>query len=157
MPKLDFRRRHAPELGSLRSTVVVCTTLERPDPETVSTIVNRPGVFKVHGRVRSVTGEEVLNYKGVFNTTKVPTVEVIVRVPPDCKVDMNHWCYVTERFSSFWAKVQTVEDLVGAGRWLRLLCTREEILDIRSDPATQPMHPAWERPAEAPLPFDDGF
>lgn len=157
MPKIDLKRRHPPELGALRATVVVCTTVERPDPETVSTIVNRPGVFKVHGKVRPITGEEVLNYKAVFDSAKAPTVEVIIRVPPDCKVDMNHWCFITERFAEYWARVQTVEDMGGAGRWLRLLVTREAIRDIRADPVTQPQHPAWTRPEEAPLPFDDGF
>lgn len=137
--------------------MILCTTIERPDPETVSTLVNRPGVFKVHGRARSISGEQILNYKGVFETVKVPTHEIFVRCPPDCKVDLNHWCYVSDRFSEYWCKVQTVEDLAGVGRWLRLLCTREEILDRRSDPVTQPLHPTWERPSDASPPFDDGF
>jgi hypothetical protein len=156
MPRIDLRRRTVPSLGSLRQPVIVCTTVERPDGD-VSTIVERPGVFRVHGRVRAIRGDQVLDWKGVFQTPQVPTHEITIRTPPDVKLDLNHWVYVADRYAETWYKVRTVEDLGGVHRFTVLMCTIETVRDRRADPVTQAPAPTWERPLEAPAPLDDGF
>ena len=153
MPRIDALRRadrrRAPQIGALRNVITVCTTVERPDGD-VSTIVNRPGVIQVHASVRPLRGLEMLDYKAVFNvfadTRPKPTHEIVLRTPPDVKIDLNHWVYCKDRFAETWYKVRYVEDMGGAFRFTVLLCTVETINDIRSDPATQTPPPTWERP-----------
>src|SRR5262245_39170179 len=136
-----------PAVGDLRSLVIVCTTVERPDGE-VSTIVTRPGVIKVRARVRPVRGEMILDYEAVFVGTRarVPSHEITIRTPPDVKIDMGHWVYHCDRVPEKWYRVRTVEDIGGRNRFTVLLCAPETIRDSRSDPATQEMPPVWEVP-----------
>jgi len=162
MPRIDALRRadrrRAPQVGALRSRVTVCTTVERPDGD-VSTIVDRPGVIQVHASVRPLRGVEILNWKAVYgvftSATAAPTPshEIVLRDPPDVKIDINHWVFCRDRFSETWYKVRTVEDMGGVHRFLVLMCTVETINDRRSDPATQPPPPVWERPDDGePIP-----
>ena len=99
--------------------MTICTTIEKPGGD-VSTIVSRPDVIHVHARGAADQGRGILNWKAVFDTVAVPTHEITVRVPPDVKIDLNHWVYHADRFSETWYKVQTVEDLGGARRFLVL-------------------------------------
>src|SRR5262249_37355810 len=105
-----------PAVGDLRSLVIVCTTVERPDGE-VSTIVTRPGVIKVRARVRPVRGETFLDYQAVFEGAgtrlRPPTTEITIRSPPDIKLDIGHWIWHCDRFAETWYKVRTVEDIGG--------------------------------------------
>jgi len=148
-------RRKSPSVGSLTSRVTVCTTLERPDGD-VSTLVDRPGVIQVHASVRPLRGVEVLNWKAVTEVYSglggtrgaAPTHEIVIRDPPDVKVDLNHWVFCRDRYSETWYKVRFVEDMGGVHRFLTLLCTIETVKDRRSDPATQPLPPTWETPDE---------
>ena len=58
-----------------------------------------------------------------------------------------------DRLAETWYKVRTVEDMGGVHRFLVLMCTVETINDRRSDPATQPPPPVWERPDDGePIP-----
>ena len=155
--RINLLKRTVPRIGELNKRLIICTTIERPD-EDVSTIVERPGVFRVHGRVRAIKGEEVLAWKGVFDTAQVPTQEVTIRVPPDVHLDIGHWVFVSDRYRESWLKVRTIDDLGGAHRFVVLLCTIETLRDRRSDPATQSMPPVFERPTMSEAaPFDDGY
>jgi len=147
----------APRLGSLRDLVTICTTVERPDGD-VSTLVNRPGVIQVHANVRPMRGIEVLDWKAVRDVTTMnskantPTHEITLRVPPDVKIDLNHWVYCKDRLGTeTWYKVRLVEDMAGVHRFLRLTCSIETINDPRSDPVTQTPPPKWEQPDVAPV------
>lgn len=146
MPRLDPRSQgRAPDIGALRERVVICTTVERPDGD-ISTIVKRPGVIEVHASVRALRGEEVLNWRAVFASPQAPNVEITVRVPPDVKIDLNHWVWHTDLYRETWYKVRTVEDLGGVRRFLVLLCSVDTVRDKRGDPATQAPPPTWETP-----------
>ena len=146
-----------PSLGELRETVIVCTMVERPDGE-VSTIVTRPGVIKVHARVRPIRGEAFLDYQAVFGGAAmarertVPTHEITIRTPPDVAIDMGHWVYHCDRFRETWYRVRTVEDIGGARRFTLMLCAPDTVRDIRSDPATQQLPPVWEVPNVPTIP-----
>lgn len=152
MAKIDMRSRRRfgqgwqPEVGELRALVWVCTTVERPDMN-VSTIVQRPGVIKVHARIRPLRGDRILDYQAVLGTEKAPTYEITVRMPPDVKVDLNHWIYQEEGdYAKKWFKVRSTEDMGGRGRFLLLLCSLDKLNDERSDPATQESPPRWREP-----------
>lgn len=144
--KIDLRRRKAPDVGELRETVIVCTTVERPDLN-VSTIVNRPGVFRCHARIMSLKAEQIMDYKAVFGTEHAPpTVAITIRFPPDVKIDLNHWVYCDDGIAKTWYKVRSVEDLGNVKRFLTLNCSIDVVDDVRSDPATQESPPAFETP-----------
>jgi hypothetical protein len=146
MPRIIPRSQgSAPDLGSLREIVWVCTTTERPDAD-VSTIVKHPGVIRVHARVRPLKGSEVLNWKAVFQSPQTPTHEIIIRTPPDVKIDIRHWCFCADRYAESWYRVMTVEDMGGVRRFTVLLCTLETTKDRRSDLATQPLPPRHKTP-----------
>lgn len=145
MTRIIAKKRHPPDVGLMRHRVIVCTTVEKPDGD-VSTIVTRPGVMQVHARVSPIRGEEILNWKAVMGTENSPTHEIWIRCPPDVKVDLNHWVYVIEKHAETWYRVRNVEDIGGAGRFLLLMCSVDTVNDKRSDPATQPVPPRWERP-----------
>lgn len=126
--------------------VWICTTTERPDDD-VSTIKERPGVFRCHAAIRSIRPEQILNYQAVFGDENAPSKEVIVRMPPDVKVDLNHWVYrECGAYSKMWMKVRSVEDIDELGKFLLMRCSIDTVLDERSDPATQPLPPTWETP-----------
>jgi hypothetical protein len=142
-------------MSDLREIVVVCTTLERPD-DNVSTIVDRPGVIKVHARVRPITASQILDYQTVnpgmgrgHAQIRSPTHEITIRTPPDVKVDLNHWVFHADRYTQTWYKVAMTKDMGGVRRFLMLLCWSELIRDIRSDPATQESPPRFEVPEMA--------
>ena len=137
-----------PAIGDLRSLVIVCTTVERPDGD-VSTIVTRPGVIKVRARVRPIRGEMFLDYDAVFETAnrpRMPTHEITIRTPPDVKIDLGHWVYHCDRLAETWYRVRTVEDIAGRHRFTVMLCAPDKVRDSRSDPATQELPPTWEVP-----------
>lgn len=148
--KIDLRRRSVPDVADLRDVVIVCTTVERPD-DNVSTIVKRPGVFKCHARIRDLKPEVILNYQAVMGAQNAPTKEITIRMPPDVKVDLNHWVYQLTGFAKVWHKVRSTEDLGGAGRFLVMHCSVQTINDERSDPATQESPPRWQTPADFPI------
>lgn len=150
MPKIDFRRRSVPRIGELRERVVICTTVEKPDGN-VSTIVNRAGVIRVHGRVRRLRPDQILNYQAVFGTQNTPSVEIVIRAPPDVKVDLNHWVFQETGYAKTWYKVRAVDDLGGVGRFLALDCSIETVNDARNDAATQEPPPQWEEPDKPPI------
>jgi hypothetical protein len=133
--------------------VWICTTVERPDFN-VSTVVERPGVIKVHARVRPLRGREILNYQAVFGEQNAPNTEITTRMPPDVKVDLNHWVYQETGYAKTWYKVRSAEDMGGLGRFLMMHCSIDELKDKRSDPATQQSPPRWEAP-DAPAPIPD--
>lgn len=141
-----------PALGDLREVVIVCTAVEKPDGE-VSTIVTRPGVIKVHARVRPIRGEVFLDYHVAFGGAGlaggriVPTHEITIRTPPDVRIDLGHWVYHCDKFTETWYRVRTVEDIGGARRFTIMLCAADTVRDIRSDPATQQSPPLWEIPS----------
>lgn len=138
----------APGIGELREKVIVCTTVERPDGN-VSTIVKRPGVIEVMGRVRPIRGDQVLDYQAVWpgqNQLKPPSHEVTIRTPPDIKIDLNHWIFHRDKWAESWLRVRTVEDIGGARRFTVMLCALETKRDVRSDPATQEPPPVFEVP-----------
>lgn len=145
MPKIDLRRRVQPAIGQLRDVVWVCTTTERPD-DNVSTIVERPGVIRVHARIRDLKPDQIMNYRAVFGDENTPTKEITIRVPPDVKVDLNHWVFRETGYAKTWYKVLYVEDLGEVGRFLILYCAVDELNDVRNDPATQQPPPIWETP-----------
>jgi len=149
MPKIDLRRRSAPSVGQLRDVVWVCTTVERPD-DFVSTIVERPGVIRVHARIRFMRPETIWNYQAVFGDQDTPTREITIRCPPDVKIDLNHWVYQEGNGACSpptWYKVRSVEDLGGVGRFLILRCSVDTVKDARTDVVTQQPPPVWETPA----------
>jgi hypothetical protein len=152
MPRIDLRQESPPRISDLREVVIVCTTLERPDLN-VSTIVERPGVIKVHGRVRPLQPQQILDYQTVnpgmgrgHAQVRQPTMEITIRVPPDVKIDLNHWVYHADRYAETWYKVGMVKDMGGVRRFLILYCWSELIRDRRSDPATQESPPRFEVP-----------
>lgn len=129
----------------MRDLIWLCTTVERPDAN-VSTIVERPGVIKVHARILPLTFEQILNYQAVMGSQNAVTREVAIRNPPDVKVDKNHWVYKITGPDPMWMKVVGVTNIRGAGRFLLLHCSVETVNDKRSDPATQESPPQWETP-----------
>jgi hypothetical protein len=152
MPRIDQRRESVPTISDLREVVTICTTLERPD-DNVSTIVERPGVIQVHARVRPLEASQILDYQTVnpgmgrgTSQLKAPSHEITVRVPPDVKVDLNHWVFHADRYTETWFKVAMTKDMGGARRFLVLYCTPDLIRDRRSDPATQKLPPRFEVP-----------
>lgn len=149
MTRLNTRKRRAPDIGLMRHTIIVCTTVEKPDLD-VSSTVTRPGVFKAHARVLPLRGDYILNWKAAASYeargASVPTHEITLRTPPDVKIDMNHWIYFEEGKIATWFKVVTVEDLASARRFTVCLCAVDTVKDLRSDPATQPLPPVWETP-----------
>jgi hypothetical protein len=151
MPRIQLGGRTnlggVPAIGDLRNLVWIATTVERPDPATPSTIVNRPGVFQTHARIRNLRPYQILNYQAVFGSERIPTIEVTIRNPPDVKVDLNHWVYRENGPAQFWYKVRSTEDLGAAGRWLVLNCSIDEVRDQRTDPATQEPPSRWEDPS----------
>jgi hypothetical protein len=158
MPRIDLRRESIPRIGDLREVVVICTMLERPDGN-VSTIVDRPGVIRVHARVRPLDAQQILDYQTVYPgmgrghaQVRHPTVEVTIRVPPDVKIDLNHWVFHANRYTETWYKVAMVKDMGGVLRWLQLFCWSELVRDVRNDPATQEPPPRFEVPEMAGLP-----
>src|SRR5215469_9524676 len=128
MPRINLRRRSVPTIGELRHLVWVCTTTERPD-EFVSTIRERPGVFCCHARIRNMQPDQILDYRAVFGSDDAPTKEITIRVPPDCKVDLNHWVYLDSGPAKIWHKVRGVEDMGAAGRFLILRCSIDTVKD----------------------------
>jgi hypothetical protein len=148
MPRIDQRAqaRPAPDIGSLREIAWVCTTVERPDLGGPSTIVERPGVIKVHARVRPLKGTQVLDWKAVLGSEQAPTHEITIRMPPDVSVQLNHWVFCEDRYSKSWYRIRTVEDMGGVRRFLLLLCSLETFNDARHDPATQKPPPVFEVP-----------
>jgi len=146
MPRINLRRRVAPTIGELRHTVIVCTTTERPD-EYVSTIVERPGIFRCHARIRDLRPDQILDYRAVFGSEDAPVKEITIRVPPDCKIDLNHWIYREDGPAQMWMKVRTIEDLGEVGRFLILRCSLDTLKDERTDTATQELPPLWETPS----------
>lgn len=140
----------APTIGELRSRVVICTTVERPDAD-VSTIVKRPGVYSCRARVRPLKPWQIMNYQAVAvyrlaGTNSSASVEITVRNPPDVKIDLNHWVYEITGYGPSWYRVRGVEDIGGWRQWLALHCSIETLKDERSDPATQEEPPVWEDP-----------
>lgn len=150
MSKIDMRRRTAPDVSDLDTLVWICTTVERPD-NNVSTIVQRPGVIKVHARIRDLRPETILNYQAVMGTQDSPTKAITIRTPPDVKVDINHWVYQDSGYAKIWYKVRAIEDLGGVRRWLEMRCSIETVNDERSDPATQESPPKWKTPEDYPI------
>lgn len=152
MPRINLRRRSQPRIGEMRDLVWVCTTVEKPDDD-VSTVVERPGVFRAHARVRSMRPDEIMDYMAVFGSQDRATVEVTVRYPPDCKIDLGHWIYSEGDDTKTWLKVRGVTDMGNAHRFLILACSIDTVNDRRSDPATQQPPPIWEVPVydDAPL------
>jgi len=157
LPRIDQRSESVPRIGDLRDVVIVCTTLERPD-DFVSTIVERPGVIRVHARVRPLTPQQILDYQTVnpgmgrgHAQIKQPSVEITIRVPPDVKVDLHHWVFHRNRYTETWYKVASVKDMGGVQRFLILYCWSEIIRDRRSDPATQELPPKFEVPEWRPV------
>lgn len=146
MPRINLRRRVAPTIGELRHTVWVCTTTERPD-NFVSTIVQRPGVFRCKARIRNLRPDQILDYKAVFDSDEAVTKEITIRVPPDAKVDLNHWVYREDGPAKIWHKVRRVEDLGEVGRFLIMYCSIDTVNDVRTDTVTQEPPPIWETPS----------
>jgi len=136
-----------PYIGELREPVWVCTTVEKPD-QNVSTLKTRPGVINVHARIRPMHEQEILDYLPIFNEGEKPNTEIIIRWPPDVKVDARHWVYheSTDHMVRTWYRVRKVRDMGGLGRFLLMLCSIDQIFDARSDPATQQLPPRWEDP-----------
>ena len=157
--RIDTQRRTAqkvlrgwsPEIGELREQVWICTTVEKPDMN-VSSIVKRPGVIEVRARVRPLSGDTILDYQAVMGEQDKPTMEVTIRNPPDVKVDIRHWVYHKGRFACSWLKVRTVEDMGGAGQFLLLRCSVDQVFDVRADPATQRQPPRWDDPGVIHVP-----
>src|SRR5262245_20527423 len=158
MPKLSaglpLDRSKPPALGELRHKVIVCTTVERPDGD-VSTIVGRPGVIEVHARITPLGGDEVLDYRAAFEVFRVgkpaPSHEIVIRTPPDVKIDLNHWVYWDDGVKACWLKVRFVEDIGSVRRFTAMQCSLETTFDRRSDPATQRLPPEWEEPEMGPV------
>jgi head-tail adaptor len=151
-PPIDVKRRvSVPEIGELNKRVWVCTTVEKPDMN-VSTIKRRPGVIEVHARIRPLRGQEILDYQAVLGEENKPTTEITIRDPPDVKVDIRHWIYHEGLYARTWYKVRTVEDLGGVGLYLLMRCSVDQILDVRSDPATQETPRRWEDPGGPRVP-----
>jgi len=160
MPRIDQRRESIPQIGDLRDVVVICTTVERPD-DNVSTIVERPDVIRVHGRVRPLEATQILDYQAVWpgmgrgqggGQLKPPSHEIVIRTPPDVKIDLNHWVYHADKYTATWYRVRMTKDMGGVRRFLVLMCSIEEVLDVRSDPATQQSPPQFEVPEFGGLP-----
>lgn len=149
MAKINLRRRSVPTIGAMRDTVWICTTLERPDDD-ISTIKERPGVFKCHARLRNLRPDQIMDYMAVFGTQDRPTIEICIRYPPDCKIDLGHWVYLQTGDAKIWLKVRSVEDLGYVHLFLLLNCSIDTVNDRRSDPATQKSPANWEVPV-----FDD--
>ena len=150
MPRIDQRRESVPGIGDLREIVLVCTTVERPD-DNVSTIVERPGVIRVHARVRPLEATQMLDYQAVWPATaggqlKPPSHEITIRTPPDVKIDLNHWVFHADRYAETWYRVRMVKDMGGVRRFTIMLCSPETTRDRRSDPATQESPPVFEVP-----------
>jgi len=159
MPKmtsgLPVARDKPPAIGELRKRVIVCTTVERPDGD-VSSIVGRPGVIEVHARITPLRGDEVLDYKAVtevyrFTGKPLPSHEIVIRTPPDVKIDINHWVYWDDGIAATWFKVRFVEDIGMVHRFTAMQCTLETIADRRSDPATQRPPENWDTPDMGPV------
>jgi len=146
MPRINLRRRTVPSIGELRHVVWVCTTTEKPD-EYVSTIVERPGVFRCHARIRSMAPDQILDYQSVFGTVDMPTKEITIRVPPDAAIGIGHWLYREDGPAKIWYKVRSTEDLGEVGRFLVMRCSIDTLKDQRTDEATQQMPPVWETPS----------
>jgi len=150
MPRINLSRRSQPALGDMRHLVWIATTVERPDPDGPSSLVDRPGVFRTHARIVNMRPDIILNYQSVFGLQNTPTIEITIRNPPDVKIDLNHWVYRPAPPTQIWYKVRNVEDLGNVGRFLVLGCSIDEVNDARSDPATQQSPPRWDAP-EPPL------
>jgi hypothetical protein len=140
-----YARLRFPSVSEMRDTVVICTTIERPD-RYVSTIVERPGVIEVRARIRPAKAYQILNYQTVFKSASEITTVITIRMPPDVKVDINHWVYQKTGYAPSWYKVRSVEDIENQGRFLALYCTLDVLNDERSDPATQQSPPRWDDP-----------
>lgn len=134
-----------PSIGAMRESVIICTTVERPDDD-ISTLVTRPGVFRCHARLRNMRPDQILDYMAVNGTEDRPTIEVCIRYPPDTKIDLGHWVYLETGEAKIWLKVRSVEDLGYVHLFLLLNCSIDWVNDRRSDPATQRSPPAWEMP-----------
>lgn len=145
MPRISLRRRGQPSIGELRDLVWVCTTVERPD-DFVSTIVQRPGVFQCHARIRDLRYDQILDYMSVFGDENTPTKQITIRVPPDARVDLGHWVYRESGDAKIWYKVRGVEDMGEVHRFLILTCSVDVVNDRRIDPQTQEPPPVWETP-----------
>jgi hypothetical protein len=145
--RIVTRRRTQPVVGDLNETVWICTTVETPD-DYVSTIVENPGVFKCHARIRNIKPDQILNYQAVFGTQeKPPTIEITIRFPPDVAVDLNHRVYRETGAAKIWYRVRSVEDLGGAHRFLIMNCSIDVVKDSRNDDATQQPAPRWDTPS----------
>ena len=136
-----------PTIAELRELVWVCTTVERPD-ENVSTIKQRPGVINVRARIRPLSDLEILDYLPIFGQKDKPDTEIIIRSPPDVKVDARHWVYheSADKVVKTWYRVRKTRDMANFNRFLLMLCSVDWINDARSDPATQQLPPRWEDP-----------
>jgi hypothetical protein len=147
VPAISLRRRTVPAIGEMRDLVWVCTTTERPDDD-VSTIKERPGVFRCNARIRNLRADQILDYQAVFGSQdKPPTIEITIRYPPDVKVDLNHWVYRESSDAQTWYKVRNVWDVGNVQRFLFLDCSIDTVNDIRTDVATQQRAPVWETPS----------
>lgn len=154
MPRIDQRRESIPQIGDLRDSVIICTTVEKPDFN-VSTIVDRPGVIRVHARVRPMEATQILDYQAVWpgmgrgqggGQLKLPSHEITIRMPPDVKIDLHHWVFHQDKFAATWYRVRMTKDMGGVRRFLLLLCSIETLWDVRTDPATQELPPQFEVP-----------
>lgn len=150
MPQINLRRRSVPSIGDLRDVVWICTTVEKPDLD-VSTIVERPGVFRCHARIRDLRPDQILDYAAVFGDENMPRKEITIRVPPDVHIDLRHWIYRETGHAKMWMRVRSIEDMAEAGRFLMLRCSVDTINDERTDPVTQRPPPRWEEPGDLDL------
>jgi hypothetical protein len=157
MPRIDQRRESIPQIGDLRDAVVICTTIEKPD-NNVSTIVDRPDVIHVHARVRPLEATQILDYQAVWpgmgrgqggGQLKLPSHEIVIRTPPDVKIDLNHWVFHRDQYTATWYRVRMTKDMGGVRRFLVLLCSIETMLDVRTDPVTQELPPHFDFPGSA--------
>lgn len=146
MPRINLRTRSQPAIGEMREDCVVCTTVDRVD-DWVSVIETRPDVFRCHARVRDLRPDQILDYRAVLGAESAPTKEVVIRAPPDVKVDLGHWIFWNGRHAKQWLRVRSVEDLGEAGRFLSLRCSVDTMLDERTDPATQELPTVFETPS----------
>jgi len=143
-----------PGIGEFRYPVWVCTTaVERPDPDTPSTFVDKPGVFRCYARIRNTSPMRILGYQAVFGSEKTPSVEVTIRNPPDVMVALNHWVYRIGP-PAIWYRVRSVDDL-GIPGFLVLQCSIDVINDPRLDPTTQQPPPKWNTPEQPLTPILD--
>jgi len=145
MPRINLATRNQPQIGEMRDVVIVCTGTERPD-DFVSTIVEKPGVFRCHARIRNLRQYQILGYKAVFNDENVPTTEITIRSPPDVQIDVGYWIYRLTGDAQVWYRVRNIEDLGQVRRFTVLQCSIDVLNDRRRDAATQQPPPAWMTP-----------